>query len=84
MKAEYSTERTVTTEYYFRRNRLKTNRSTSVRNAVRNCVDYMHTNQYKASIAVVFDQVAGKQYAVITRNLVGKITIVFDGEQEAK
>lgn len=70
-----TTIRNIVTKYYFRREVMKINRSVHPDRAVLNCIFHLQKNAYKASIAEVVNEETGKLYAVVTRNINGKITI---------
>lgn len=67
--------RNIVTKYYFRREVKKINRSIHPDRAVLNCIYHLQRNDYQASIAEVVNEETGKLYAVVTRNINGKITI---------
>jgi len=67
--------RNIVTKYYFRREVKKINRSIHPDRAVLNCIYHLQKNDYEASIAEVVNEETGKLYAVVTRNINGKITI---------
>lgn len=75
-----SKSRDIVTKFYFRRNILKVNRAIDPNAAVLHCVNHMQHNRYAASIAEIVDESNGELHAVVTRNLTGKITIVFKRE----
>ncbi len=72
--------RNIITRYYFRREERKINRSIHVDKAILNCIDHLAKNHYQASIAEILDEGTGKLHAVITRNMRGKITIVYKSD----
>jgi hypothetical protein len=70
-------ELNIQTVYYFRKRIVKVTRSSNPYRTVPNVIYHMQTNQYGASVAEVFDLETGKLYAVIKRNIAGRIGIVF-------
>jgi len=70
----------IITTYSFRRQDTKINRSKYVDRAILNCIYHMQRNDYCASIAQVSCGITGKLYAVITRNITGKIRIVYEDD----
>ena len=67
--------RKVITTYTFKRNVKKVNRSQHIDRAILNAVMHMQRNEYRASIAQVSCDETGKLYAIITRNMTGRIKI---------
>lgn len=72
--------RNVVTTYYFGREIRKINRSSSPQKAVQHCIGHLQSNKYAARIVEISDEETGKLYAIITRNIVGKITIRYQDE----
>jgi hypothetical protein len=69
--------RAIRTDYYFKREIVKTTHAVYAFNAVPNCIGHLQTNQYGATTAEVFNEVTGKLHAVIRRSVQGEIHIVF-------
>lgn len=76
-----TTIRNIVTKYYFRREVKKVNRSVHPDRAVLNCIYHLQRNDYEASIAEVVNEETGKLYAVVTRNINGKITIRYQSNE---
>ena len=75
-----TTIRNIVTKYYFRREVMRINRSVHPDRAVLNCIYHLQRNDYQASIAEVVNEDTGKLYAVVTRNINGKITIRYQSD----
>lgn len=67
----------VVTVFTFGQEIMKTNSSRHVSTAILNAVMHLQSNRYSARIAQVSCRETGKLFAVITRNVVGKITILY-------
>lgn len=84
-----ATIRNIVTVYYYKHLIQKTTRGQFADRAVLNCIMHLQKNDYAATIAEIRDDVSGKLIAIITRNVLGKITIryqntpvfVFDPKQ---
>jgi len=69
--------RTIATEYSFRGNVVKVNRSANPNKAVATCILHMQINQYGATVAEVYDLETGELHAQIKRQTNGNITIAY-------
>ena len=72
--------RHIVTTYYFGREVKKINRGSKPDVAILHCIGHLQKNRYAARIAQITDETTGKLLAVITRNIVGKITIHYQDE----
>ena len=72
--------RHIVTTFYYGREVRKINRGSCPAKAVLHCIGHLQSNKYAARIAQIVDEDTGKLYAVITRNIVGKITIHYQDE----
>ncbi|BCG50277.1 hypothetical protein [Ralstonia phage RP13] len=74
-------ERNVVTNYYFRRQTMKVNRAVDPEAAVLHCVRHMRQNSYGSTVAEVVDKSNFHELvAVVTRNVNGRISIVYHRE----
>lgn len=67
--------RRIITTYSFKRKEKKITRSVHANKAVTNAVEHMRLNDYAASVAQVSCSETGKLYAIITRNMAGRVSI---------
>lgn len=72
--------RPIHTAYYRGNKLLRVNQALWANNAVLNCVKHLQLNDYGATRADIYDAVSGVLHAVITHNVVGKISIVYKRE----
>lgn len=75
--------RNVRTTYYGDKKAktiVKINRAQYADKAILHAVSHMHQNTYGAFIAEVYDEDTSELYSVITRDVNGRITIVFSGD----
>jgi hypothetical protein len=69
--------RNIKTVYYFLHEAVKVTHSVWANNAVPNAIGHMQVNQYEATHCEVYDVANGELHAVIKRNVLGDITILF-------
>lgn len=74
------TSRPIQTVFYRGKKVIQINRSKWANSAVLRCINHMQLNHYEATHAEIYDNNSGVLHAVITCNVVGKITIVFRRE----
>lgn len=72
--------RNIVTIYYFGRQEMKINRGASPDTAILNCIKHLQRNDYSARLAQISDSETGKLYAVIKRNITGRITIHYQDQ----
>lgn len=72
--------RNIITVYYFGRQEMKVNRGSSADMAILNCIKHLQKNDYCARLAQISDGETGKLYAIIKRNITGRITIHYQDE----
>lgn len=69
--------RNIVTTFFFGRKIMKVNRGSILDMSVLHAIGHMQKNRYCARIAQISDAETGKLYAVITRNITGKINILY-------
>ena len=73
-------KRTITTNFYHRKELVKTNNAAYANNAVLRCVDHLQINHYRATHAEVFDSSDGELHAVVKRHMNGDLEVLFKRE----
>ncbi len=73
-------ERKIRTDFYFRKELVKTNVAADANRAVLHCVNHMQFNTYEATSAEVYDGETGALHCVVKRSADGTITILYRRE----
>lgn len=72
--------RPIKTMYFMGRDGVQTNSASNPLRAVSRCVEHLRLNSYAATVAEVFNADTGTLHAVVRRDVMGNIRIVYQLE----